>query len=147
MCKISLEISSAIRNKRLSVIFPGNHSKVLALTFLKVPNRQDSNYFLAMGSSLQRLTCIRRIFFLSQLQNVPTSPPFLGCGGILIVFEEQGKIKPLPVSEGRLCFRAVPLLHISEQYKKVHLGLERHAGDKGAANSALQCTEQVFPFH
>lgn len=61
------------------------------------------------------------------------------------MFKEQWEIKPPPVSERRLCFRAVPLLCVSEGYNKVHLGLERHAWDKGAANSAQQCMEQVFP--
>lgn len=51
------------------------------------------------------------------------------------MFKTQWKIKTPPVSERRLCFRAVPLLCISEQYKKVHLGLERHTWDKGTANS------------
>lgn len=54
-------------------------------------------------------------------------------GGTFIVFKEGWKIKPPPASEWRLCFRAVPLLCISEQYKKVHLGLEGHTWDKGAA--------------
>lgn len=61
------------------------------------------------------------------------------------MFKEHWKIKPPPVSERRLCFRAVPLLYVSEQYNKVHLGLERHAWDKGTANSVQQCIEQVFP--
>jgi len=61
------------------------------------------------------------------------------------MFKEQWKIKPPPVSDRRLCFRAVPPLCISEQDNALHLGLGRQAWDKGAANSAQQCTEQVFP--
>lgn len=36
-------------------------------TFLKVPNRQDSVLFASSVVDLQRLTCINKIFFLSQL--------------------------------------------------------------------------------
>lgn len=55
---------------------------------------------------------------------------------------EQRKIKPPPVSDRRLCFRAGPLLCTSEQYSRVHLVLEGHAWDKGASKPVQQCPGQ-----